>query len=59
MSEMIELKLTKEDIQLIFAVLGDVPTKFNTWPVLMKIKSQVDPQMGEGGASDAPLPVAA
>lgn len=34
------LKLTTEEINFILAVLGNLPTQSNAWPLMQKIKSQ-------------------
>lgn len=36
----VELKLTVEEINFIVAVLGNLPTQSNAWPLMQKVKSQ-------------------
>lgn len=43
MQEM-ELKLTAEEINFIVAVLGNLPTQSNAWPLMQKVKSQAEAQ---------------
>ena len=40
----IELKLTAEEVNFVFATLSELPTKSNAWPLVMKIKKQVEGQ---------------
>jgi len=44
MQEM-ELKLTAEEINFIVAVLGNLPTQSNAWPLMQKVKSQAEEQL--------------
>lgn len=44
MQEM-ELKLTAEEINFIVAVLGNLPTQSNAWPLMQKVKSQAEAQL--------------
>ena len=37
----------ENEINAILAVLGDLPSKSGTWPLMMKIKVQADAQMAE------------
>jgi hypothetical protein len=41
MSEEIELKLHVEEVNSLLAVLGDLPTRTNAWPLAQKILSQL------------------
>ena len=41
------INLEENEINAILAVLGDLPSKSGTWPLLMKIKVQADAQMAE------------
>lgn len=43
----IELKLHIEEVNSILVVLGDLPTKSNAWPLIMKIKRQIELQQTE------------
>jgi hypothetical protein len=37
--------LEENEINAILAILGDLPSKSGTWPLMMKIKVQADAQM--------------
>ena len=39
------INLEENEINAILAVLGDLPSKSGTWPLMMKIKVQADAQM--------------
>jgi hypothetical protein len=41
------LTLTKEEIQYIINVLGELPTKSGAWPLILKIKEQAEQQLQE------------
>jgi hypothetical protein len=41
------ISLEENEINAILAVLGDMPSKSGTWPLMMKIKVQADAQMVE------------
>ena len=41
------INLEENEINAILAVLGDLPSKSGTWPLMMKIKVQADAQMAE------------
>ena len=41
------INLEENEIYAILAVLGDLPSKSGTWPLMMKIKVQADAQMAE------------
>ena len=41
------INLEENEITAILAVLGDLPSKSGTWPLMMKIKVQADAQMAE------------
>jgi len=41
------ISLEENEINAILAVLGDMPSKSGTWPLMMKIKVQADAQMAE------------
>ena len=41
----IKLELQKEEVEAIMTVLGDLPTKSNAWPLIMKINQQAEPQV--------------
>ena len=45
MSPSITLALTLDEIKGILQVLGDLPTKTNAYPLLMKIQQQTQEQM--------------
>jgi len=39
------LKLTVDEVNAILQTLGDLPSKTGAWPLIVKIKSQADPQL--------------
>ena len=41
------INLEENEINAILAVLGDLPSKSGTWPLMMKIKVQADAQIVE------------
>ena len=41
------INLEENEINAIFAILGDLPSKSGTWPLMMKIKVQADAQIAE------------
>ena len=40
-----QISLDENDINVILAILGDMPSKTGTWPLMMKIKVQADAQI--------------
>ena len=40
-----QISLEEHDINVILAILGDMPSKTGTWPLMMKIKVQADAQI--------------
>ncbi len=40
-----QISLEENEINAILAILGDMPSKSGTWPLMMKIKVQADAQM--------------
>ena len=42
-----QINLEEHDINVILAILGDMPSKTGTWPLMMKIKVQADAQLVE------------
>jgi hypothetical protein len=44
MMEEINLNLTMEEVTFIAAVLNNLPTQSNAWPLVQKIKAQAEPQ---------------
>jgi len=38
------LTLTPEEVQVIFNILGDLPTKSGVFPLMMKVKEQAEAQ---------------
>lgn len=40
-----QIELNENEINAILALLGDLPSKSGTWPLMMKIKVQADAQM--------------
>ena len=40
-----QINLDENDINVILAILGDMPSKTGTWPLMMKIKVQADAQI--------------
>tara|TARA_R100001460_G_scaffold99233_1_gene142421 strand:- start:241 stop:414 length:174 start_codon:yes stop_codon:yes gene_type:complete len=43
----VQIELSENDINVILAILGDMPSKSGTWPLMMKIKVQADAQLVE------------
>lgn len=43
----LQINLDENDINVILAILGDMPSKTGTWPLMMKIKVQADAQLIE------------
>jgi len=41
----VELNLTVEEVNSILHVLGELPTRMNAYPLLMKIKEQAEAQI--------------
>lgn len=41
----VELTLTVEEVNSILHVLGELPTRMNAYPLLMKIKEQAEAQL--------------
>jgi hypothetical protein len=41
----VQIELNENEINAILAILGDMPSKSGTWPLMMKIKVQADAQM--------------
>ena len=41
------INLEENEINAILAVLGDLPSKSGTWPLMTKIKVQADAQIAE------------
>jgi hypothetical protein len=48
----ITLELTVEEVNAILGVLGEMPTKSNAWPLVVKIKEQAEPQLDSEAESD-------
>lgn len=44
---MITLTLTKDEVQAILHVLGQLPTSSGVWPLAVKIKEQAEEQLKE------------
>ena len=42
-----QIRLEENEINAIPAILGDMPSKSGTWPLMMKIKVQADAQLVE------------
>lgn len=40
-----KIEFTPEELQFVVAVLADLPTKSNVWPLLRKIEDQAKAQM--------------
>ena len=40
-----QINLDENEINAILAILGDMPSKSGTWPLMMKIKVQADAQI--------------
>ena len=43
----VQINLEENEINAILAILGDMPSKSGTWPLMMKIKVQADAQLVE------------
>ena len=43
----LQINLDENDINVLLAILGDMPSKSGTWPLMMKIKVQADAQLVE------------
>ena len=43
----LQISLEEHEINAILAILGDMPSKSGTWPLMMKIKVQADAQLVE------------
>jgi len=43
----VQLELNENEINAILAILGEMPSKSGTWPLMMKIKVQADAQLVE------------
>lgn len=43
----IELKLTIDEVNFVIAVLNNLPTQSNAWPLVQKIKEQAEQQLQE------------
>ena len=41
----LQISLDENEINAILAILGDMPSKSGTWPLMMKIKVQADAQI--------------
>jgi len=41
----VQINLEENEINAILAILGDMPSKSGTWPLMMKIKVQADAQL--------------
>jgi hypothetical protein len=41
----ITLELEQNEVEAIITVLGDLPTKSNAWPLVVKIQQQAAPQV--------------
>tara|TARA_R100000700_G_C3086437_1_gene89756 strand:+ start:302 stop:487 length:186 start_codon:yes stop_codon:yes gene_type:complete len=48
----VQINLDENDINVILAILGDMPSKTGTWPLMMKIKVQADAQLVEPEEND-------
>ena len=42
-----QINLEENEINAILAILGEMPSKSGTWPLMMKIKVQADTQLVE------------
>lgn len=49
----ITLELALEEVNSILAVLGDLPSKTNAWPLMMKIKQQADAQVSSSSEAQS------
>jgi len=46
----ITIKLTRDEVQAIMQVLGQLPTSSGAWPLMVKIQAQVSPQVEDAAA---------
>ncbi len=44
------LTLTRDEVQAILQVLGQLPTSSGAWPLVVKIQAQVQPQVEDAAA---------
>ncbi len=42
-----QISLEENEVNAILAILGNMPSKSGTWPLMMKIKAQADAQLVE------------
>ena len=49
---MIKLELEQDEVEAIMTVLGDLPTRSNAWPLIMKIQHQAAPQIPQEDAEE-------
>ena len=49
---MVTLELQKEEVEAIMTVLGDLPTKSNAWPLIMKINQQAASQVPQENVAE-------
>lgn len=47
------LNLSPEEVQFIFNVLGELPSKSGAFPLMMKIKEQADAQTPDANPTEA------
>tara|TARA_R100001509_G_C4812535_1_gene196923 strand:- start:14 stop:202 length:189 start_codon:yes stop_codon:yes gene_type:complete len=43
----VQISLEENEVNAILAILGNMPSKSGTWPLMMKIKAQADAQLVE------------
>lgn len=48
----ITLELDQNEVEAIITVLGDLPTKSNAWPLVVKIQQQAAPQIPQEDAEE-------
>lgn len=55
MEQTIKLELAVNEVNAILSILGDLPTKSNAYPLLIKIVQQAEPQMPKQEQAQAPV----
>lgn len=50
--EIVDLKLTVDEVNVILRVLGDLPTHMGSYPLMMKVKAQADKSLDDKKKSE-------
>lgn len=48
----VTVTLRLDEVSYILAVLGELPSKSGAWPLILKVKQQVDAQTADDAASE-------